>query len=183
MLFYSAKLAYLSDAVVDSESSVGDADRSYDLSKTPPKDLQQQEDSHWRLFTPPKHTVSCGNKRRKGSSKTHSGGKDGRGPSRRDGSSKDSARSFMSPQTKFFTCPGGSGYRESDGTAGPSSPVRLSLIENDVGLYKMLQHRHLVQQQLEALLECDYLTQAFLDASRMFQAEAEAVLFYHEIFL
>jgi len=55
--------------------------------------------------------------------------------------------------------------------------VRLSLIENDVGLCKMLQHRHLVQLQLEAVLECDYLTQAFLDASRMYQAEAEAVLF------
>jgi len=169
-----------SDVEGDSESSAGDAageiyhHKSSEASTTSPKDLQKQEDNFKRLLTPPKHSVTS-SKHRKSSSKASSKGKEG-GPSRRESSSRDSTRSFLAPQAKFFACPGGSGYRESDGNA-PSSPVRLSLIENDVGLYKMLQHRHLVQLQLEAVLECDYLTQAFLDASRMYQAEAEAVLF------
>jgi hypothetical protein len=41
----------------------------------------------------------------------------------------------------------------------------------------MLQHRHLVRQGIEGLMECDYLAQAFIDASRMYQAEADSVLY------
>ena len=103
-----------------------------------------------KLFTPPKQTVI----------------------SRRTQGQQDynAVTTDDSGGSHLFFCPGGS-HHPQDG--GPSSPVRLSLIENDVGLYKSLQHRHLIQQQVQTLLECDYLAQTFLDASKMYQVEAE----------
>ncbi len=129
--------------------------RSPDSRKVSTPTKIRDADTKHSLFTPPKRTVTSSARRNdigKGSSSNSNAGESGK--------------------SNLFFCPGGSNHRAEGG--GPASPVRLSLIENDVGLYKFLQHRHLIKQQVDVLLECDFLAQTFLDASRMYQVEAEA---------
>lgn len=156
-----------SDSDSDYEGNVGSSPRmdrvTAPLLGTPPRerpgsgrydDYERSNDA--LLFTPPKQTYSTKISRRR-QSESGLGG---------------DTRASQSSKNMFF-CPGGS-HHQQDGA--PSSPVRLSLIENDVGLYKSLQHRHMIQDQVQVLLDCDYLAQAFLDASRMYQVEAESLL-------
>ena len=169
---------YSSDAEGSSDEFAGDTANSpgaHSQSRDKGRDVSK------KLFTPPKAAEGTTSSRKGREHDRHAQGKDnnergkvGQTEADEGRASTSTAGPYGGSSTKFF-CPGGSGYRDEGG--GPVSPVRLSLIENDVGLYKMLQHRHLVQKQLEGLLECDHLTQAFLNASRMYQAEAEAVLF------
>jgi ankyrin repeat protein len=141
---------------------------------TPPR---SNGGSNKKLFTPPKQ-VTTGGVSRAHTSNVNGNGTGPSSPLLQARESGYKAPKSSSASASMFFCPGGSGYvnRNEDGTIipTPSSPVRLSLIENDVGLYKSLQHRHLIKQQVNCLLECDFLAQTFLDASRMYQVEAEA---------